>query len=93
MVEYLDSNSIKPAPAKPPPRSPSSAPSAPLATMRHLATPQELLEATFRERWRQGWAAVAPELEPYLDPQRRPSGLPIPEVLCANAACRIRPLQ
>ena len=58
--------------------------------MRHLATNLELFEATLRER-RRGWEAVASELEPYLDTQRWPSGLPLPVDLCTHAARRIRP--
>ena len=44
-----------------------------------LASPHELLEATFRERRRRGWDAVAPELEPHLDAQRWPNGVPLSE--------------
>ena len=61
--------------------------------MQHLATPHELLEATFRERSRRGWAAVAPELEPYLCAQRWPSGLPLPDDLRTHIGRRIRPPQ
>lgn len=45
--------------------------------MAHLPLPSDLLEATLRERGRRGWAAVAPELEPYLDTRRWPSGAPL----------------
>ena len=60
--------------------------------MQHLAiaSPHELLDATFRERRRRGWAAVAPELEPYVNKQRWPSGLFLPEDLRNHAARRIR---
>ena len=61
--------------------------------MQHLATPQELLEATFSERCRRGWAAVAPELEPYVGAQRWPSGLPLPDDLRCHIGRRIRPPQ
>ena len=50
-----------------------------MATTQHLLTSKELLEATYQERRRRGWAAVAPELEPYLDTQRWPSGVPLSE--------------
>ena len=61
--------------------------------MQHLPilSPHELLDATFRERWRRGWAAVAPQLEQYVDQQRWPSGLFLPEDLRNHAARRIRP--
>ena len=59
--------------------------------MKHLASPHELLEATFRERRRRGWAAVAPELEPYVDAQRWPSGLPLPEDLRTQVTGRTCP--
>ena len=37
------------------------------------------------------WAAVAPELEPYLNAQPWPSGLPLPVGLRTHAARRLRP--
>ena len=69
-----------PAHTNPPPRRlPAATPVAPMATLQNLLTPHQLLEATLRERRRRGWAAVALELEPFLDAEWWPSGLPLPE--------------
>ena len=62
----------------------------PVVQMQHLPSPHQLLEATNRERWRRGWAAVAPELEPYLDTQRWPSGHLLPDRFRVLVARRTR---
>lgn len=53
-------------------------------------TYEEVLRDTYRARWRLGWAAVAPALEPYLDAARWPSGAPLPLYMSKDAQKRPR---